>query len=69
MATQTKKLDSLVDYEGEKVGPEQAIRERIHLHPNALVNEIVGMMELDGVRVSADLVQRIMDEQKPSPAA
>ena len=56
-----KKLKSLTD-SPHTVDAEQAVRERVQLHPHALAHDIVAMMELEGVPVSAELVQRVQQE-------
>jgi hypothetical protein len=48
---------------GERVTTAEAIRERVRLHPYARTNEILAMFELDGNRVSPDLVRRIKREE------
>ena len=45
-----------------------AIRERVRLHPQAMISEIVAMFELDGVKVSPSTVERIVREMKHEPS-
>ena len=58
-------LDSLTD-SPKKVDLDEAIRERWRLHPHAQVQEIAGMMELEGAKVSSQLVERIRQEAQPT---
>jgi hypothetical protein len=57
----TKQHDSLT-HSPDKVDTTEAIRERLQLHPHADGQEIAGMLELDGVGVSAEDVERIRSE-------
>lgn len=41
-----------------KVGPDEAIRERLRLYPKAMTNEIVSMLGFDGIKVTAAQVER-----------
>jgi hypothetical protein len=43
---------------GAPVAQDQAIREKMRLYPRATVNEIVGMFELKGVRISPSAVKK-----------
>lgn len=43
---------------GAPVAQDQAIRERLRLYPQATINEIVAMFELDGVKVSPAAVKK-----------
>lgn len=43
---------------GAPLAQDQAIREKLRLYPQATVNEIVGMFELEGVKVSPTAVKR-----------
>jgi len=52
-----KKIKSLVNAPS-KVGADEAIRERIRLYPKAMTSEIVQMMELDGLHVTARQVEQ-----------
>jgi GTPase Era involved in 16S rRNA processing len=54
-------LDSLTD-SPKRVAVEEAIRERWRLHPHAHVQEIAAMMELEGAKVSSELVERLRQE-------
>jgi len=57
----TKQHDSLT-HSPNKVDTTEAIRERLQLHPQANSQEIAGMMELDGVGVSTEDVERVRSE-------
>jgi hypothetical protein len=59
-------LDSLTD-SPNKVNVEQAIRERLRLHPQAQLHEIVAMLEFEGTKVSSELVERIQREEQLAP--
>lgn len=51
-------IDSLTHCR-DKVDPAEAIRERLQLHPRAMTHEIVAMLEMEGVHVTADEVERL----------
>ena len=40
-----------------------AVRQRVDLHPQARVEEIAAMLELDGIQAPTDLVQQIVKER------
>ena len=61
------KMESLTD-SPHHVTVEQAIRERIRLHPQARAQEIVAMMEMEGVQVAGELVERLKREAGGKPA-
>lgn len=44
--------------------PAKQIRERIRQHPNAMVTEIVASLEMDGVSVTSDQVQQVMNQKR-----
>lgn len=46
------------DEVGAPLAQDQAIREKLRLYPRATVNEIVGMFEFEGVKVSPAAVKR-----------
>lgn len=46
------------------VSQEDAIREKVRLYPKARVEEIVGMFELEGLKISTRMVQRIKKEMQ-----
>ena len=46
------------DEVGAPLAQDQAIREKLRLYPRATINEIVGMFELEGVKVSSAAVKR-----------
>jgi len=54
---------------------ENAVREKVRIHPGAHAHEIVGMFEMEGVQIPHDLVERVKNEtqdknlspQMPSP--
>lgn len=48
---------------GARVSTAEAVRERVRLHPRARTREIMAMFELEGNRVSPDLIQRIKKEE------
>ena len=43
---------------GAPLAQDQAIREKLRLYPQATVNEIVGMFELEGVKISPAAVKK-----------
>lgn len=49
--------------ETEQLDLAAAVRQRVNQHPQARVEEIAAMLELDGLRAPADLVQRIVNER------
>ena len=56
-----KQHDSLT-HSPDRVDTTEAIRERLQLHPHANAQEIAGMLELDGVGVTAEDVERVRSE-------
>jgi len=40
------------------------IQERVRLHPNGNVQDIVGSLELDGIHVTAEEVQEVLDQER-----
>jgi GGDEF domain-containing protein len=56
-------VDSLTD-SPKKVDLEEAIRERWKLHPLAKLQEIVAMLELDGILVPTELIEQLRQEQE-----
>jgi hypothetical protein len=44
---------------GAPIAQDQAIREKMRLYPRATVNEIVGMFELEGVKVLPEAVKKV----------
>ena len=46
----------------QKVNKQEAIRERLRLHPLAMPNEIAAMLEFDGLQVTAREVEQIRGE-------
>ena len=46
----------------QKVDKQEAIRERLRLHPLAMPNEITAMLEFDGLKVTAQEVEQIRSE-------
>ncbi|HWB08441.1 MAG TPA: hypothetical protein VG826_04425 [Pirellulales bacterium] len=44
---------------GAHVAQDQAIREKVRLYPQASVQEIVAMFELEGLKVSPEAVRKI----------
>lgn len=46
------------------VSQEDAIREKVRLYPKARIEEIVGMFELEGLKISTRMVQRIKKEMQ-----
>lgn len=53
-----QQIDSLTHCH-DKVDPSEAIRERLQLHPRAMTHEIVAMLEMEGVHVTAEEVERL----------
>jgi|GEM_PF-3826878 len=51
-------VDSLMN-DGGKVDPREAIRERLKLHPLAMTQEIVAMLEFEGMQVTPDQVEAL----------
>ncbi len=56
--SENPQIDSLTHC-ADKVDSCEAIRERIQLHPKALTHEIVAMLEMEGVHVTAEEVERM----------
>ena len=46
------------------VSQEDAVREKVRLYPKARIEEIVGMFELEGLKISTRMVQRIKKEMQ-----
>jgi hypothetical protein len=46
----------------KRVSKSDAIRERVRLYPRAMANEIAAMLEMDGIKVTAEAVQRVQEE-------
>jgi hypothetical protein len=57
------RFDSIMD-PPRQVALREAVRQRIDLHPQAGVQEIAAMLEYDGVRVPASLVQEILNQRR-----
>lgn len=49
---------------GAHVALDQAIREKVRLYPQAMVNEIVAMFELEGFKVSPAAVTKVKEESR-----
>jgi hypothetical protein len=47
------------DIQGDKLS---LIKERLHMHPNAEVRDIVASLEIDGIHVTSDEVQEVLDQ-------
>lgn len=45
------------DIAGDKFG---VIKERLHMHPNADLHDIVASLELDGIHVTSEEVQEVL---------
>jgi hypothetical protein len=53
------------DIRGDKFS---LIRERLHLHPNAEIRDIVASLEMDGIHVTADEVRDVLAHTEHTPA-
>lgn len=61
--TAEPKVDSLLE-PAEAVSVEEAVRQRVQLHPQAHAQEIAAMLELDGIQPPLEVVQRVLDESR-----